>query len=230
MINPYKVLGVAENADMDEIKKQYRKLSRMYHPDANINNPNRDQAEEKFKEVQAAYEQIVRDRESGYTGGYGQSSGSGYGQSSYGGNYGGFGSYGGFGGFGGNAGRRDWEPNDEPYMRAAANYINSGHYREALNTLSNIAAGERTAAWYYYSAIANAGMGSNATALEHAKTAMQMEPNNQYYQELYNTLANGGEWYRTQTRQYGGGGIDWGSSCLWCLICNCCCPGPGPFC
>ena len=35
----------------EEIKKAYRKLSRMYHPDANINNPNKAQAEEKFKEI-----------------------------------------------------------------------------------------------------------------------------------------------------------------------------------
>ncbi len=203
MMNPYRVLGVAENADMDEIKKAYRNLSRKYHPDANINNPNKDAAEEKFKEVQAAYEQIVKERESGYSGGYS-------------------------GGFGGNYSQSNWEPNDAPYMRAAANYINTGHYREALNTLSNVAAGERSAAWYYYSAIANAGLGSNATALEHAKTAMQMEPDNSYYSDLYNTLANGGQWYRTQAGHYESGGIDWGSSCLWCLLCNCCCGAPGP--
>lgn len=223
MMNPYKVLGVAENADMDEIKKQYRKLSRMYHPDANINNPNKEQAEEKFKEVQAAYEQIVRDRENGYTGGYDGNNGS-YGQSNYGG-------FGGFGGFGGNSAGRSWEPNDAPYMRAAANYINTGHFKEALNTLSNVQAGERTAAWYYYSAIANSGMGNNVAALEHAETAVRMEPQNPNYTQLYNTLANGGQWYTTRSEQYNGGmGVDWTNTCLWCLLCNCCCPGPGPCC
>ncbi len=59
MTDPYKVLGVQQNADMDDIKKQYRNLCRKYHPDANSNNPNKDQAEEKFKEIQAAYHQIV---------------------------------------------------------------------------------------------------------------------------------------------------------------------------
>ena len=44
MRNPYQILGVPESADMDEIKKAYRKLSRIYHPDANVNNPNKDQA------------------------------------------------------------------------------------------------------------------------------------------------------------------------------------------
>ena len=50
--DPYKVLGVSKDASSDEIKKQYRKLSRIYHPDANVNNPDRDKAEAKFKEIQ----------------------------------------------------------------------------------------------------------------------------------------------------------------------------------
>ena len=58
MMNPYQVLGISPGASDDEIKKAYRVLSRKYHPDANINNPNKAQAEEKFKEVQQAYDQM----------------------------------------------------------------------------------------------------------------------------------------------------------------------------
>ena len=63
-MDPYKVLGVSYNATDDEIKKAYRKLSRKYHPDANVGNPNQAAYEEKFKEVQQAY-QIIMDQRQG---------------------------------------------------------------------------------------------------------------------------------------------------------------------
>lgn len=59
MKDPYEVLGLPHGASEEEVKKAYRNLSRKYHPDANINNPNAAQAEEKFKEVQAAYKSIM---------------------------------------------------------------------------------------------------------------------------------------------------------------------------
>lgn len=65
MMDPYKVLGVSRSASQEEIKKSYRNLSRKYHPDANINNPNKKEAEDKFKEIQQAYHQIMDERENG---------------------------------------------------------------------------------------------------------------------------------------------------------------------
>ncbi|MEW6105811.1 MAG: DnaJ domain-containing protein, partial [Bacillota bacterium] len=49
----YEVLGVDRNASQDEIKKAFRKLARKYHPDMNKEDPS---AEEKFKEINEAYE------------------------------------------------------------------------------------------------------------------------------------------------------------------------------
>lgn len=41
MKDPYEVLGLKRGASEEEVKKAYRRLSRKYHPDANINNPHR---------------------------------------------------------------------------------------------------------------------------------------------------------------------------------------------
>ena len=194
MTDPYSVLGISPGADDETIKKAYRQKCKQYHPDLHPNDPS---AEEKFKEVQAAYSEIMRRKQSGGQSGYQQRSASGgsygYGsQNQYGGAYqedpfGGFG-FGPFGfGFYGSAGgsRQTYTTGQEsPEMRAAANYIRNGYYQEALNTLNGIPTGERSAQWHYYCALANQGLGNNIRARDEARTAVSMEPNNYAYQNL----------------------------------------------
>ena len=218
MTDPYSVLEVSRDASDDEIKKAYRNLSRKYHPDANINNPNKDQAEAKFKEVQQAYQQIMKEREYSSSGNYGPYSQNGYGP---------------FRGFygeyrqAGNAGNAGQESEQDLHLRAAANFINNGRYQEAMNVLNGIS--DHTAQWYYYSAIANSGLGNNVTALQHAKEALRMEPANYQYQMLVNQFESGGSWYRQRQNPYTttfGGGSDWCVKlCIANIVCNLCCSG-----
>ena len=204
--NPYDVLGVSQNASDDEIKRAYRDLTRKYHPDANVNNPLADLAEEKFKEVQEAYDQIMKERSSGgstggYSYGYGSSSSSSY-NSSY-------------------------NNSQDAEMQAVFNFINTRRYREALNLLDRMP--NRTSMWYYASGAANMGIGNNIVAREHAQQAVNMEPNNVQYRQLLNTI----DWNsrRYQNNPYGGGYGGGNSSCgtgnmccdLWCAdtLCEC---------
>lgn len=273
MRDPYDVLGVPRDASEEEIKKAYRKLSRKYHPDANVNNPNKAQAEEMFKKVQQAYTQIMHDRTYGSSGTYGSSYGSSgrygssgsYGSSgNYGGTSGGYGqNYGGpyadgqygqgggarygdpnqqtwwgygpfgsfFGGFGGAGSEEQMGGNDETSMRlrAAQNYIRSGSWQEALNTLAQIQ--PRDARWYYLSAQANSMAGNQAMALQHANTAVQLDPDNQAYQQLYRQLSSGGTYASTGERQYGRPA--WSSvagTVLQIILCLACMSGGYPIC
>lgn len=213
MIDPYSVLGVSRNASDDEIKKAYRRMSRKYHPDANINNPNREQAEEKFKQVQQAYEQIMREREQG---------------SSYGNSYSGFGGFGDYSGNSGNA----YQDEESVRRQAAANYIQSGHYREAMNVLQSLS--QHNGQWYYLSSMANMGLGNNVNALSDIREAVRLEPDNMQYQMLLQRMEGGGNWYREMQNPFGGmptGGDDYCMKlCLTNLACSLCCPGGGVFC
>ena len=109
IVDPYGVLGVSPKASNDEIKRAYRDMSRRYHPDSYADNPLAGLAEEKFKEVQEAYDQIMQEREGGHS-----SAGYSYGRQTAGGS------------------QQDVE------LQAAVNYINSRHYREALRVLSQL--------------------------------------------------------------------------------------------
>ena len=188
--NPYDVLGVPRTASNDEIKKAYRQLCKKYHPDSYVDNPLADLAEEKFKEVQTAYEQIMKERETGSS--YSAAGGS---------------------------------EKETVELQAARNYINARRFREALNVLDNI--GNRTAMWYYYSAIANMGIGNNLVAVDHAKQAAAMEPNNAEYVNFANQLQYRGQHYQTMGQGYGRQTFGTGNICcdLWCLDTMCECMG-----
>lgn len=231
MRDPYEVLGVSRNATEEEIKKAYKALSRKYHPDANIDDPQA--AEEKFKEIQQAYQQVMKDRTEGYN--YRGSSYGGGSQGGSSGSYGGFGGwdFGSFGGFGG-FGSSETGYEEDGYLRAAGNYVRNGYYREARNVLDGMEEQARNARWYYYSALAHAGLGNQVSALEHARRAAALEPDNRTYSNLLYQFENGGAWYRQRQHTYGrpyvaGDGLCL-KLCIANMICNLCCGGGGLCC
>lgn len=222
--DPYKVLGVSPNASDDEIQKAYRRLVKKYHPDVN---PGDENAEKKMREINAAYDQIrnVREGKASYGGQNGNPYGNPYGNAGNGGGgyYGGFswedifGS--GFGGF-----SQQQEATTE--LTAARNYINAGHYREALNVLNSVDSSQRNARWYYFHALANYGIGNRIEAMSDAEQAVRMGPDNFEYKQLLSRMKNGGATYQ----QYGGGSpIVCGTSnicldlCIANMLCGMCC-------
>lgn len=163
---------------------------------------------------------------------YGQQ---GYGQQNYG--YTGFDGFDGFEGFDpfgfgfGFGGYQQAGPSasgtDTPEMQAARNFVANGRYAEARRVLDGMTG--RNARWYYLSSLANQGLGKSVDALQDARRAVQLDPNNTEYQMHLRRMQNPGQTYRTQTTYAQPGGL-----LRWCwsmillnLLCNCCCGGWG---
>lgn len=226
-MDPYQVLGLPSTATDEEVKKAYRKLSRKYHPDANINNPNKAQAEEKFKQIQSAYQMIMnKDKtSSAYGGNYGQ--GNTYRQS---------GSYSSYGNTYSSQGQSyHGRETGNQYMQTAMLYIRMGQYQAALQALNEIGPALRDGQWYYLSSVSNAYLGNYATAVSHIQTAMEREPSNAIYAQFYQQLTSGGEEYMNRGRNYGNPMSSMNTWC--CTICamNMCCnacfaPAGGVYC
>lgn len=216
MNDPYSVLGVTRGATDREIKKAYREMSRKYHPDSYSDESQKKWAEEQFRKVQEAYNQIVSER-------------SGKGQQSYGGY-----------GYGGQGGQNYSE--EDQHLMAAMNYIRARRYNEAINVLNSMQ--NRSARWYYFSSYANLGLGNNVVAMDYAKRAVEMDPGNREYAQYYEQIKNGGGFgafgggfggfgggYGGGRGGYGGYGNYGADSCgtgnlccdLWCAdtLCEC---------
>lgn len=198
MRDPYEVLGVSRNASQEEIKKAYRELSRKYHPDSYANNPLADLAEEKFKEVQDAYQQIMNGeagRDDGYNG-YGGA----YRQNAY------------------------QQSGDTRMFTDVRNMLNARRYMEALNVLRPM--GNRTAEWHYCYAVASLGIGNNSDAMDHALQAVNMDPGNTEYTSFLRHLQNQNSRYQQRPvyrNRNGNGSCCTGDACCDLWIADTCC-------
>ena len=229
--DPYKVLGVSDSVSDADLKKAYREMSKRWHPDANPSDP--EGAEAVFKEVQEAYRQIVDARAKGLSG-YGPRQGAQsdyshqYQKNAYGNPYAGGTSYDSqyaddhaFDGFEEffnrwaeySGARRAAEESED--MAAARNSINAGRYAEAMDALNRVDMSGRNGRWYFYAAHAASGMGRNIDAMDYAKRAVDMDPENPEYMSYLRYLRNGEAWYQQRGETYQGGSPM--SSSTWCL-------------
>jgi molecular chaperone DnaJ len=225
MEDPYKILEIDSSASPEEVTKAYRRMAKKYHPDLN---PGDKAAEQKMRQVNAAYEQIKTQKTGGVSyertdGSYGpqrhNQPGGGY---SYRGDdpFGGF-DFGGFGDIFGDIFGDAWQQqgngqSGSPVMWQARLYIQAQQYQNALHMLSQIH--EREAEWYYLSAIANAGAGNRVTALSHAKEAVRSEPGNADYQQLLDQFQQGSFTYRQAGQSHGFDMQRVGSSLLQIMV------------
>ena len=164
MNDPYQILGVSENASDEEIKKAYRELARKYHPDNYHDNPLADLAQEKMKEINAAYEQITKERASGRrTGG----AGGAYGGGSY--------------GYGGGYQQRYGQQSGSSVLQQVRVAIQTGNLSRAEALLANYS--DHNAEWNFLRGAVCYRRGWMDEALRYYRTAVQMDPGNAEYRQ-----------------------------------------------
>ncbi|GAA0126144.1 MULTISPECIES: J domain-containing protein [Clostridium] len=161
MRNPYEVLGIKENATEDEIKSAYRKLAKQYHPDQYGNNPLRELAEEKMREINEAYDSLTKNN--------GHNS---YSQGSYNSS---------------NSQNYSNNGNDFSLYQSIRTDLNSGNISGAEKKLNSI--NNRTAEWHFLMGMVNLRKNWFDSAYNLISQACRMDPNNFEYQRALNELS-----------------------------------------
>lgn len=194
MKNPYEILGISPSATNEEVRNAYRALAKKYHPDNYIDSPVADLAEEKMKDVNWAYDEILRIRANGQSSNnYGNSDTSS--------------------GFSGNSG--------SIYGRVRT-LINNGDINGAENILNGIKKEERNAEWNFLKGCVLTRRGYYFDAIKFLDKACSMDPGNQEYQMMRDNLRSQSNHYGHQPQQNAGGcNMCDVCSALICLDCLC---------
>lgn len=201
--NPYEVLGIKEGASEEEIKKAYRELVKQYHPDQYRDNPLSKLAEEKLREVNEAYDYLMKSGQAKRSNAYGSNSWSS---------------------------REQWDGSSGAafYSQVRTN-INRGNVSVAEDMLNRST--ERGAEWYYLKGLIFLHKGWYDEAHTHIQAAVNMEPANFEYRNTLNRLNMASRGYRENS--FGRGysqnpDLCQLCTCLWCtdICCEC---GGGDF-
>jgi molecular chaperone DnaJ len=206
MNNPYKVLGVREDATQEEIRAAYLSLVKKYHPDKYSDSDLKELANEKLVEINAAYEFLTKkssSRSASSTYSEGRAGGQSY--SGSGGSYSG--------------------PNAPDFARARL-FINQNNIQAARAVLDGIPV--RNAEWYYLYGVVYLRQGWYDKAHDFFGRAVQQEPGNSEYNAAYQSVRSSGSPYARGG--YSGGytrGVSGCDVCTGLLCADCCCESCG---
>ena len=206
MDDPYRVLGLTPDATDEEVKRAYRQLAKKYHPDMN---PGDAYAAQKMNEINAAYDQIKNPPQ----------------QTTYRTQY--------TDPFAGWQRQREERGAQPEALRRAQAYLQQRQYAAALNILQSVPEAERTAQWYYFSAIANTGLGNRVLGYEQINRACAMDPDNAEYQYARAQIERNGFTYTSTQNGFnftGGAGRVCCGLCVASQLMNLFCGRGFPFC
>ena len=194
MTNPYQILGISPNASDEEVKKAYRNLAMKYHPDNYADNPLSDLAEEKMKEINEAYDQIQKERQSGSSRSSGYSS---YGSSS------------------------SYSSSSSTEYANVRTKINNRDFVGAETILNSVSSDKRGAEWNFLMGCVCVGKNDVFDAQKYVDQAVYMDPNNGEYRALQQQLRGGGAYRSYGNQGYNNPYASTnGTNCDMCDVCS----------
>lgn len=170
MNDPYRILGVSEDTDDDGIKKAYRELVKKYHPDRYQNSPLASEANEKMKEINQAYDKILKERQTKTQYMNQNIKNDNYVKSDKKNKY------------------ENTYYSENIVYENVRDMIKKFNFTDAEAILSKIYPTERTSEWYYLMSIISYNRGWLEEANNYIETAYSMDSSNAEYYQMYKSI------------------------------------------
>lgn len=225
MTDPYVVLGVPRTASDDEVKTAYRNLAKKYHPDNYANAPDiADVAADKMREVNEAYDTIVKERKSGGSSSSGNTGSSYSSASTNAGSSSGNASSAGSAGY--QAPNYGAKTNQNTYQNAYSTttsfpdirrLIMDNRFDDANAVLEGVPTDRRNAEWNFLKGTVLYRRGWLEQSYTYLHTAVSMEPGNSEFRAAYNQVS------KMRSGSAGGYRVGKKSDNNGCDPCNLCC-------